>query len=225
MFGKLTDEILELLWKLREEGSSTVRDVLDRIDDNELLEDLRKMEKIDLIKVSDDIIEFKKKGDARAKDLIRRHRLAERLFHDVLDVGMKESEDTACEIEHILSSSVTDSVCSFLGHPPVCPHGKPIPRGACCAKYKGGHKPLVMQLKDLEVGASGKIVFIIPTDNSRIERLVSMGVVPGSILKLKKKRPSYVFEIDETTLAVDASIVEEIYVKQVQGINLIKKGS
>ena len=215
MFRKLTDEILELLWKLREEGSSSYGDVLDRIDDNEVLEDVRKMEKADLVKVTDDIIEFKEKGEARAKDLVRRHRLAERLFHDVLDVGMKESEDTACEIEHILSSSVTDSVCSFLGHPPVCPHGKPIPRGACCAKYKAGYKPLVMQLKELEVGARGKIVFIIPSDNSRIERLVSMGVVPGSVLKLKKKRPSYVFEIDETTLAVDASIVEEIYVKQV----------
>jgi len=27
---------------------------------------------------------------------------------------------------------MTDSICSFLGHPKFCPHGKPIPRGACC---------------------------------------------------------------------------------------------
>jgi Fe2+ transport system protein FeoA len=72
-----------------------------------------------------------------------------------------------------------------------------------------------MQLKELEVNARGRIVFIRPSDGSRIERLASMGIAPGSILKLKKKRPSYVFEIDETTLAVDASIVEEIYVKQI----------
>ena len=32
MFGKLTDEILELLWKLREEGSSSIRNVMDRIE-------------------------------------------------------------------------------------------------------------------------------------------------------------------------------------------------
>ncbi len=215
MYKNLTDEILEFLWKLREKGSKSFAEVVDGIGDNAVLEDLRKMEKADLITVSDDIVEFKEKGEVRARNLIRRHRLAERLFQDVFDVGMKESEDTACEIEHILSSSVTESVCSFLGHPPVCPDGKPIPRGECCSKYRAGHKPLVMQLKELEVGSSGKIVFIVPKDNSRIERLVSMGVVPGSILKLKKKRPSYVFEIDETTLAVDASIVEEIYIKQV----------
>lgn len=215
MSGKLCDEILEALWKLREEGSKSMRDLLDQMRESLALEELKKMEQAEWIEMSDDMINLRKKGEARAKDLIRRHRLAERLFHDVLDVGWKESEDTACEIEHILSSSVTDSVCSFLGHPPLCPHGKPIPRGLCCAKYRSGHRPLVMQLKELEVGALGKIVFIVPSDNSRIDRLVSMGVVPGSVLKLKKKRPSYVLEIDETTLAVDSSIVEEIYVKQV----------
>jgi Fe2+ transport system protein FeoA len=41
-----------------------------------------------------------------------------------------------------------------------------------------------------------------------------MGIIPGSIIRLKKKRPSYVLEIDETTLAVEDSIAEEIYVKQ-----------
>lgn len=215
MFGKLTDEILELLWKLREEGSMRYADVVNRIGDSAVLSDLNRMEKAELITISDDTIGFREKGEGRARDLIRRHRLAERLFHDVLEVGMKESEDTACEIEHVLSSSVTDSVCSFLGHPPTCPHAKPIPRGACCSMYSSGVRPLVMQLKDLQVNARGRIVFIKPSDNSRIERLASMGIVPGSILKLKKKRPSFVFEIDETTLAVDASIVEEIYVKQI----------
>lgn len=215
MFGKLTDEILEQIWKLREEGSKSYEDIVNRVGDSAAPEELRKMEKADHVTVSGDTVEFKARGEERARDLIRRHRLAERLFHDVLDIGMKESEDTACEIEHILSSSVTDSVCSFLGHPPTCPHAKPIPRGACCSRYRSGIRPLVMQLKELEVNARGRIVFIRPSDGSRIERLASMGIAPGSILKLKKKRPSYVFEIDETTLAVDASIVEEIYVKQI----------
>jgi DtxR family Mn-dependent transcriptional regulator len=40
-----------------------------------------------------------------------------------------------------------------------------------------------------------------------------MGIIPGSIIKLKQKRPSFILEIDETTLAVDSLIAEEIYVK------------
>ncbi|MBI5674970.1 MAG: metal-dependent transcriptional regulator [Nitrospirae bacterium] len=215
MDSKLIDEILELLWTLREQGSKKYADVVVGIGESDVPDVIRKMEMGGLISVSDDNIELKEKGETRARDLIRRHRLAERLFHDVMDVGMQESEETACEIEHVLSPTVTDSVCAFLGHPPTCPHGKPIPRGKCCSKYRAGVKPLVVRLKELEVGAKGRIVFIVPSENSRIERLASMGIVPGSVLKLKKKRPSFVLEIDETVLAVDSSIVEDIYVKQI----------
>ncbi|GBE05500.1 iron-dependent repressor IdeR [bacterium BMS3Abin10] len=215
MDKKLTDEILELLWSMREKGLKSYARLVDGIGDKDTPEAIRKMEKAGLITVSGDMVELNVKGDHRARDLIRRHRLAERLFYDVLEVGMGESETVACEIEHFLSPSVTDSVCSFLGHPPTCPHGKPIPRGECCSKYKRSMRPLVMQLKELEVGAKGRIVFIVPSDESRIARLASLGIIPGSIIKLKQKKPSFVLKIDETTLAVDSAIAEGIYVKQI----------
>ena len=214
MGSRLRDEILECLWVLRETGSDCYEDVIRRVDDNDTADVVRKMEKAGYIVITEDRITFSDKGEERARDLTRRHRLAERLFHDVMDVGMEESEETACEIEHFLSPSVTDSVCSFLGHPPTCPHGKRIPRGDCCLKYKSDFRPLVMQLKEMEVGLKGRIVFIRPSKSSRLERLASMGIVPGSIIKLKQKRPSFVLEIDETTLAVDKLIAEEIYVKE-----------
>jgi DtxR family Mn-dependent transcriptional regulator len=215
MDSKLKDEILELLWSLREKGSKNFSDVVSGIHNEETADTVRKMEKSALVIISDDEIELTQKGEERAKDLIRRHRLAERLFHDVFEVSMQESEETACEIEHFLSPSVTDSVCSFLGHPPTCPHGKAIPRGNCCSKYSSEFRPLVSQLKELDVGLKGRIVFIRPSESSRLERLASMGIVPGSIVKLKQKRPSFVLEIDETSLAVDNLIAEEIYVRQV----------
>ncbi len=213
MDKKLRDEILECVWKMREKGLNKYEDIIDSVVEGDTADIIRKMEKADFVSLSGDEIKFTEKGEIRARDLTRRHRLAERLFHDVLEVGMEESEETACEIEHFLSPSVTDSVCSFLGHPPTCPHGKPIPRGGCCSKYISEFKPLVMQLKGLEVGSRGRIVFIRPSESSRLERLASMGIIPGSIIKLKQKRPSFILEIDETTLAVDSLIAEEIYVK------------
>jgi len=212
--SRLIDEILEQLWKLRERGLKSYSRVIDAVNDKDTYETMRSMERSGLLTIRDDTVELDKKGEDRARDIVRRHRLAERLFYDVFEVDSKESEDTACEIEHILSPSVTDSVCAFLGHPPTCPHGKPIPRGECCLKYKSDYRPLVVQLKELEVGSKGRIVFIVPSENSRIERLASMGIVPGSIINLKRKKPSFVLEIDETTLAIDDSIAEEIYVKQ-----------
>jgi len=214
MINKLADEILELMWVLKEQGTKSYSSVIEDIADNNVPDVIRKMETADLVTISGDNIEFTDKGEEHSRDLIRRHRLAERLFHDVLDVSMQESEDTACEIEHFLSPSLTDSVCSFLGHPPTCPHGKPIPRGDCCSRYKTV-KPLVSQLKELSVGTKARIVFIVPKDESRIDRLTSMGIVPGSIIKLKQKRPSFIIKVEETSLAIDPVIAEEIFVKQV----------
>ncbi len=81
------------------------------------------------------IVEFTPAGRQRAADVIRRHRLAERLFTQTLQVQNEdEIEQQACKFEHILSPEVTDKICSFLGHPESCPHGSPIPAGECCEK-------------------------------------------------------------------------------------------
>jgi putative ABC transport system ATP-binding protein len=80
------------------------------------------------------LVELTERGRKRAADIIRRHRLAERLFTDSLALDSEtEIEQQACKFEHILSPEATDKICAFLGHPRTCPHGAPIPRGACCA--------------------------------------------------------------------------------------------
>jgi putative ABC transport system ATP-binding protein len=79
------------------------------------------------------IVELTSRGRQRAADIIRRHRLAERLFTDSLALDSEsEIEQQACKFEHILSPEATDKICSFLGHPRTCPHGAPIPAGPCC---------------------------------------------------------------------------------------------
>ncbi len=85
------------------------------------------------------MIVFTEKGRKRAEDVIRRHRLAERLFTETFHVNdEREVEEQACKFEHILSPEATDSICSFLGHPRTCPHGSPIPAGECCSAAKAG---------------------------------------------------------------------------------------
>ena len=75
---------------------------------------------------------FTPRGRVRARDLVRRRRLAEVLFSSTLRVPEARMEYTACRMEHIIDPEVTDSICAFLGHPRHCPHGKPIPFGDCC---------------------------------------------------------------------------------------------
>jgi putative ABC transport system ATP-binding protein len=81
------------------------------------------------------IVELTSRGRQRAADVIRRHRLAERLFTDSLALDSEsEIEQQACKFEHILSPEATDKICTFLGHPRTCPHGALIPPGPCCGR-------------------------------------------------------------------------------------------
>ena len=83
------------------------------------------------------VVTLTPRGRDRAGSIIRRHRLAERLFTDSLAMDSEsEIEQQACKFEHILSPGATDKICSFLGHPRTCPHGAPIPPGPCCGGKK-----------------------------------------------------------------------------------------
>jgi DtxR family Mn-dependent transcriptional regulator len=125
-------------------------------------------------------------------------------------------EAQACEVEHILSREATDSVCTLLGHPPTCPHGKPIPPGECCGAFQRTLRPLVTGLPNFELGATGRIVFIAPKFHDRMDRLAALGVIPGSTVRLHQRSPSYVIEVGETTIALDPEIAREIFVKPVE---------
>src|SRR6201988_4186131 len=81
------------------------------------------------------VVELTSRGRERAGSIIRRHRLAERLFTDSLAMDSEsEIEQQACKFEDILSPEATDKICTFLGHPRTCPHGAPIPPGPCCGR-------------------------------------------------------------------------------------------
>jgi DtxR family Mn-dependent transcriptional regulator len=209
------DEILELIWTLRERGVSDLDKLLEETKDLEAKSILRLMIKDGLFEVEDNRMILKERGEEKAREIIRRHRLTERLLLEIFEMSEEEVEQEACKLEHILSPGVTDSVCTFLGHPPTCIHGKPVPRGACCAKFKKEMKPLVIPLEELGLGENGRIVFIAPRSHQRLDRLSTLGIVPGSILRMHQKNPSYVLQIGETTLALDSEVVRDIYVKKI----------
>lgn len=207
------DEILELLWTLREARKASRSEVLRSAAEpapERLLEELVEGGMID---ASGEEILLTKSGEDRARGIIRRHRLAEVLLHNLFDLDDPQLENSACQFEHILSEPVVESVCTFLGHPPACPHGRPIPRGECCDRIRTEIRPLVMRLTEASLGAMVRIVFITPRSKKRLEKLSALGIVPGSRVRLLQRNPSFVLEIGQTTVAVDRDITDEIYVK------------
>jgi DtxR family Mn-dependent transcriptional regulator len=208
------DELLELIWTLREKGVSDLDQLLGTTPDVEAKSIIRLMIKDDLFQVDGNRVVLKERGEEKAREIIRRHRLTERLLSEIFEMSEEEVEEEACKLEHILSPGVTESVCTFLGHPPTCIHGKPIPRGECCARFKKEMKPLVIPLDELGLGEEGRIVFIAPKSHQRLDRLSTLGIVPGSIVRMHQKNPSHVLQIGETTLALDRDIVKDIFVKR-----------
>ncbi|MHB8881682.1 MAG: metal-dependent transcriptional regulator [Thermodesulfovibrionales bacterium] len=209
------EEALELIWVLDEEGHRERDRFIRSSDDPDNILLLTTLLDEGLILAENDTVKLTPKGQTAAKGLIRRQRLAERLFTDVFEMPDNTVLDDACKMEHILSEELTESVCTFLGHPPTCPHGKPVPRGECCKKFRVDVAPVVTRLSEFEVGATGKITFIVSSDPSRINRLNSLGIVAGSSIKYLQKTPSCILQIDETTVALDPEIAKEIFLKKV----------
>ena len=197
------EEVLEELWSAHEVGlCPTVAELASTIHAGasegwggvvqELVEQ-------GLVLVSADRLTLTAEGLQQARLAARRHRLAEVLFHQVLDLPLATTEQEACRIEHVLSPQATEAVCSFLGHPPVSPHGRPIPPGECCqALSRRTVAPLITRLVDLSPGERGKVVLVAPRHRERLEQLSDYGVVPGAVLVLKQRQPSLVVEVDRT---------------------------
>lgn len=199
------DEVLQLIYELREKGEVEIEDVIRELSNrNGVME----MEHDGLMEIKDGKVYTTDQGEKRARDITRRHRLAERLFVDVLDLS--EYEADACKFEHAISPEVEEAICAFLGHPPTCPHGKPIPKGRCCAIYTQKIQPLVQRLTDVAVGKSVRVVFIT---GAIMERLSSIGLIPGVIIKLLQRSPSYVVGIEEIVIAIDEEVARGIYVR------------
>lgn len=151
-------------------------------------------------------------GRALGEKIVRRHRLAECLLRDVLQVVDNEAEEDACRFEHILRPGLEDRICALLGHPTLCPHGHAIPRGDCCRRAEIDPVNEVAALCDGRTGQNGVVAYLSTRDNREIQKLMAMGILPGSDIRLIRLFPSYIFEIGHSQFTVDRALAEKIFV-------------
>lgn len=210
------EEMLELIWTMKEDD--------DKVEKNSLIkrmklpaadELLKTLTQDGYVRIIDSSVEFTGKGMADARLIIRRHRLAERLLHDVLEVKEDTMDSSACKFEHVLDEEVTASICTMLGHPVSCPHGKAIPPGDCCEKTNKEIRPVVLPLSELRSGDKAKVSYIVTRYHARLDKLSSMGLLPGVQICLHQRQPTYVIQMGETQIALDSAIARDIYVRLV----------
>lgn len=211
MLSERAEEILEALWiQMEEQGKGPLE--LGASRDEPAIEELIKL---GFIRKDQGHIHLLEKGKSRAIGCVRRHRLAERLLVDIFDVKKKFIDEVSCKFEHLLLyEGLEDNVCTLLGHPKACPHGKPIPQGRCCLE-KRGKKLLkfLSPLADLEIKDRGRIAYLQTKDTSQMQKLISIGAIPGVAITLIQKFPSYVFQIGHSQFAIDKELAAAIYVR------------
>ena len=206
------DELLELLWHLDESHELTLASLKEHDEEGLFESCLKDISYQHIVAIDGGNIRLTQKGKEIARDITRSHRLAERLVADVLGSGDRELEDAACEFEHVLVPHIVDSICTLLGHPRSCPHGKPIPEGKCCIEAKETLESAVIPLSELPTGVDAVVAFVNTRDDARLLKLMSMGITPGVVVKLHQKYPALVIELDQSQLAIENAIGDEIKV-------------
>ena len=116
-------------------------------------------------------------GQARARDVVRRHRLAERLLVDVLDTPLQLAEAEAHSLEHGISPGLLERIEEKLGYPDTCPYGRPIYRAN--DNRLRVSDPGVLPLSEAMSGLAYVVMRIPDEDFPLLSFLVESKVLPG----------------------------------------------
>lgn len=209
----ITAEILEAIWTFEEGGICTVEDLKTRLNNDYVVDDemLSELEHSGYLTISNNQINLTDKGINDAKPIIRRHRLAERMLTDVLGMTPEETEESACEYEHVLAPGLTEAICTLLGHPRECPHGSPIPEGECCKRADLSIQTAVKSLDGMDTGDTIRISYLRTDDHVVINKLYSLGISSGKTIIIRQKFPTFVVQIDNSQVAIEKNVAEKIY--------------
>ena len=145
---------------------------------------VRKLHEKGLILKKSRALQLTREGERIVLNVIRKHRLAERLLVDRLGIPWAHAYDQACKLEHILSDEVADALDEFLGHPTTCPHGQPIPDRAGNIELRDAW-PLASVL-------AGQQVVIERVKEGSVELvdyLVEVGLWPGQRVTVEQVAP------------------------------------
>ncbi|HEX5728512.1 metal-dependent transcriptional regulator [Microbacterium sp.] len=148
-----------------------------------------RMERDGLVVVSDDrTLELTDAGRSKAVDVMRKHRLAERLLSDVIGLDWAYVHEEACRWEHVMSEQVERRLVELLGHPTESPYGNPIPGlaqlGDVPAKnFEQGVVGLVRRLNEVGgpiTGTVRRLAEPVQVDPELLQQLKGAGVMPGA---------------------------------------------
>jgi len=149
-------------------------------------------------------------GMALARQVVRRHRLAERFLTDVLGLSWAEAHAEAGKWEHVLSPRVEEAMSKLLGGPTTCPHGNPIPGS-------GYSPPESVALSEVETGGAfvvSRITEELEFVDGVLDFLEDSSICPGNsgvVTSNSAEGPTTV-DIDGESVEIDGYTSERLLV-------------
>jgi DtxR family Mn-dependent transcriptional regulator len=207
------DEALEAAWVSEEIGNEETERRAGHFRSAVSPEHFAELERRGLLqRAPDGRVTLTEAGRRRTEAIIRRHRLAERLVCDVLHADVVSAEDSACVFEHLVAPGIAEAICTLLGHPRLCPHGRPIPPGECCRRNDSEVSSLIVRLSSLRAGQKARVAYLEGQTSPRIQKLLALGIAPGRTLELLQRWPVPVVRVEGTQVALDAAVADSISV-------------
>ena len=80
--------------------------------------------------------------------------------------------------------------------------------GSSASRFDG-----IRLLNSLRPGERGVVVRVASDDEGRADRLAALGVTPGAAVRLLQRFPGFVFQCDQTELAVEPEVAGTIVVE------------
>jgi DtxR family transcriptional regulator, Mn-dependent transcriptional regulator len=120
------------------------------------------------------------KGEALAVQLLRKHRLLERLLVDFLDLPWDGVHDLACKLEHYISMDVADRIEKAMGGPTTCPHGNPVD-----AMFEDGS----FKLSEGVVGEPLTVAKVTDEREDFLAYIADIGLFPGVPISIAERTP------------------------------------
>jgi DtxR family transcriptional regulator, Mn-dependent transcriptional regulator len=177
-FHPAFEEYCEAIWELKEDEVEVIQArVAERLNVSRpaVSEMIKRMQTEGFVALQGSTINLTGDGRQLAEQVVRRHRLAERLLTDVLGLPWADAHLEAGKWEHVISEPVERAINRILDNPTTCPHGNPIPGSSYAA-------PDTVALADLPLGASF-VVTRIPEEleftPGLLEFLEDAAVQPG----------------------------------------------
>lgn len=154
-------------------------------------------------------VELTQQGIDRAKKIYERHETLTKFFHEILGIEFESAVKDACQVEHYLNKDTMDRIVKLIKFIETCPEGEPLWLSRFHYFVKHGEHPEKccregnsMQVDDetdqvnkehvklstLKVGQEAKVVRV-SAESSLKRRLLDMGVVPGTKVRLEKIAP------------------------------------